>query len=177
MVKSRYSILFPTSFFVTLLGNSKCVNSFPSSDGCRWAWERERETCFIIRIRCCKEHKHTEREREWIQTSLTRNWSLWRSDSGVKELDMGRICPARMIRALKHTARIQQKIEDRIHWTYESENRITQGIYICTTPNLLEQSRPCQCCKDKHTFPFIKHTYFLNVWCQILNDISFVIKQ
>lgn len=49
MVKSRYSILFPTSFFVTLLGNSKCVNSFPSSDGCRWAWERKPEWISIIR--------------------------------------------------------------------------------------------------------------------------------
>lgn len=34
ILKSRYSIFFPSSFLCTLLGNSKCVNSFPSKWGC-----------------------------------------------------------------------------------------------------------------------------------------------
>lgn len=39
MVKSRYSILFPTSFLWTLLGNSRCVNSFPNKWGCMKAFK------------------------------------------------------------------------------------------------------------------------------------------
>ena len=43
MVKSRYSILFPTSFFWTLLGNSRCVNSFPNKWGCMKAFNVKRK--------------------------------------------------------------------------------------------------------------------------------------
>lgn len=94
MVKSRYSILFPTSFFVTLLGNSKCVKSFPNRDGWRWAWREENQHQFL--------HIPARQQPMKMKSFLTRNWSLWRSDSGVNALDMGMISPPRMTRALKH---------------------------------------------------------------------------